>query len=294
MALLNTIEFILRHPLNRGRRGKSLLRFIRWQLGSRLVSGPVSVPFVDSTRLLISRGQAGATGNIYTGLHDLPEMAFVLHLLRPDDLFVDAGANVGAYTLLAAGACGAKVVAFEPAHAAFDSLRANVRLNSIEDLVDARQSAVGDEQGELLFTSDLDAMNHVAVDGEALAVSKASVTTLDHALGNLEPYCIKIDVEGFEAQVIAGAAATIAKRSLNAIIMETGAGARYSTSDGDLHDHLVAHGFSAFGYDAFTRVLRPLRTRNLFGNTIYIRDYTSAAERVKTARTFSLADGRTI
>jgi FkbM family methyltransferase len=294
MALLNTIQFILRHPLNRGRRANSLLRFIRWQLGSRLVSGPVAVPFVDSTRLLLSRGQAGATGNIYTGLHDLPEMAFILHLLRPDDLFVDVGANVGAYTLLAAGACGARAVAFEPASVAFDTLRASLRLNGIDDRVDARQSAVGDKEGELLFTSGLDAMNHVAVAGEEGAVTNVRVTTLDHALAGLEPYCIKIDVEGFEARVISGAARTISRHSLQAIVMETGAGGRYATSDRDLHDHLVANGFGAFIYDPFTRILRSLPERNHYGNTIYLRDYTSAAARVKTARTFLLADGRTI
>jgi FkbM family methyltransferase len=41
-------------------------------------------------------------------------MAFVLHLLRPDHKFVDVGANVGSYTVLAAGAVGAEVICIEP------------------------------------------------------------------------------------------------------------------------------------------------------------------------------------
>jgi hypothetical protein len=47
-------------------------------------------------------GMTGATGNLYVGLHEFEEMAFLLHFLRPGDLFADVGANVGSYTILAA------------------------------------------------------------------------------------------------------------------------------------------------------------------------------------------------
>jgi hypothetical protein len=100
MGLLNTLRFIVEHPLNSGKRLASLRRFAAWQIGSRLVPGPVVVEFVGGTRLLVAPGQTGATGNLYAGLHELPEMAFVLHLLRPGDLFVDIGANIGSYTPL--------------------------------------------------------------------------------------------------------------------------------------------------------------------------------------------------
>ena len=106
-SVRNTVSYILRHPLNRGRPARALSRFIGWQVQSRLTS-PIAVPFVDGTRLLVSRGMTGATGNIYCGLTDFEEMAFVMHALRPDDLFLDVGANVGSYTVIAAGAAGAK------------------------------------------------------------------------------------------------------------------------------------------------------------------------------------------
>jgi hypothetical protein len=49
----------------------------------------------------------GAAHFIYPGVCEFEEMAFVLHYARPTDLFVDVGANIGAYTVLAAGASGA-------------------------------------------------------------------------------------------------------------------------------------------------------------------------------------------
>lgn len=41
-------------------------------------------------------------------------MALVLHLLRPTDLFIDVGANIGSYTILAGAAVGAKYLSYEP------------------------------------------------------------------------------------------------------------------------------------------------------------------------------------
>lgn len=294
MALFNTLGFITRHPLNRGRRLKALKRFVEWQIGSRLVPGAVAVPFVGATRLLLKRGQSGGTGNWYTGLHDLPEMAFVLHVMRPGDLFVDVGANIGSYTVIAGGAAGCKCISFEPAQSAFETLAANVSLNGLSERVIARRAAVGAEEGNVSFTSSLDAMNHVASPGENAVTQTVPMTTLDRALEGTRPYCIKIDVEGFEAKVLEGAARTITDPSLNILIMETGAGSRYSTDDGDLHSLVIEHGFTGCSYDPFARVLEPLRSRNTYGNTLYVRDLDEVAQRVKSAPRFELANGASI
>jgi FkbM family methyltransferase len=58
-------------------------------------------------------------------------MSFLVHYLRQDDVFVDVGANIGAYTVLAAAAAGARTYAFEPSPAAVHSLRDNLALDHI-------------------------------------------------------------------------------------------------------------------------------------------------------------------
>ena len=105
-SFLRALRFILGHPLNRGRRGAAMVRYLRWQVGARLLPGAALVPFVNETKLLATPGMTGVTGNIYCGLAEFDDMAFVLHMLRADDLFVDVGANVGAYALLAGGCPG--------------------------------------------------------------------------------------------------------------------------------------------------------------------------------------------
>src|SRR3954470_19452558 len=114
MKLLQVARRIFSHPLNRGKRTSAFMRLVRWQLAARILpEAQFSLPYVNGSRLLITRGATGATGNFYCGLDEQDEMGFVLHVLRPGDVFVDVGANVGSYTVLAA-LLGARVVAVEP------------------------------------------------------------------------------------------------------------------------------------------------------------------------------------
>ncbi len=293
MALLNTLRFVLTHPLNRGKPIDSLGRLASWQLKSRLVKEPIEVRFVDQTRLLVSRGQTGATGNVYAGLHELSEMGFVLHFLRPGDLFVDVGSNVGSYAVLAAAA-GASVIAFEPGIEAYDRLRANITANNFQGRVVTRNEAVGASEGDVMFTQGADTVNHVAVASESLSTTRVSMTTLDAALDERDPVVIKIDVEGFESSVITGASTTLSTPSLRSVIMETnGSGARYSIGDAVLHDAMVSAGFLPCTYDPLTRTLQKATASSRTGNTIFVRDFDEAVKRVTTARKFDIA-GRTL
>ena len=85
----------------------------------------------------------GVTGNIYAGLHEFADMAFVLHFLRAGDLFADVGANVGSYTILASGVVGCRTVAFEPDPVTAAALERNINLNKIAERVELRISRGG-------------------------------------------------------------------------------------------------------------------------------------------------------
>jgi cyclopropane fatty-acyl-phospholipid synthase-like methyltransferase len=56
---------------------------------------------------------------------------FVLHLLRPADHFLDVGANVGSYTVMAAGSVGAFVTCVEPIPSTFAHFERNIALNGL-------------------------------------------------------------------------------------------------------------------------------------------------------------------
>lgn len=296
MSLFRSLKFVLDHPLNRSRKAAALLRYARWQLGSRMIPGAVVVQFVDNLSLIVKPGMSGATGNIFCGLHEYEDMALVMHSLRPGDLFVDIGANIGSYSILAAAA-GSNVIAFEPIPATFEALRRNIRFNDLGDRIGARNMGLGSTTSTLEFTAGLDTVNHVVSESDEEQESICvAVDTLDRCLGERQPSVIKIDVEGFETSVLEGAEQALESDGLLALIVElNGSGARYGFDEEVLHEGLLSRGFDTFNYDPAARELMS-RTgqRNAGGNTIYARDCERLTERLKAAPRYQLGTGVSI
>ena len=281
MTLRSTLAFIWNHPLNRRSRVAAIGRFAKWQMFSRLLNGPLALPFVNGTCLWARPGMAGATGNYYCGLHEFRDMAFVLHVLRPGDLFVDVGANIGSYTILAAGAAGANAVALEPIRSSFESLERNVGKNGLSSRVDLQCLGVSDREGVLRFTSSFDSTNHVASDSETSDTVDVPVRTLDAILHGRSPAVIKIDVEGHESQVLAGASAALQDPALLALVVET--------ANPAVRETMARYGLSRYGYEPFTRRLTDPEADT--ANTIFVRDRARVAERLATAPRFTLING---
>ena len=297
MSLVRNLKFITQHPLTQNARLSALSRWLRWQIGSRLVPGPVIVPFVNEARLIVSPGMTGATGNLYCGLHEFEDMALMLHALRPDDLFVDIGANIGSYTVLGAGAVSAHCISIEPIPDTYAQLIKNIAINGLGDKVQALNIGLGRAEGLLRFTGGLDTVNHViGVDEEVADTIDVQVRTLDAVLDGIQPTLIKIDVEGFETEVMAGAERTLASPNLLAVIMElNGSGDRYGFDENALHQKMISAGFETYCYHPFERKLESLHGAcSTGGNTLYVRDAVQLAERVQTAPQFRLGIGTEI
>lgn len=285
-AIVRTGRFIATHPLTRDRKLAAFARFARWQIESRLRS-EVVVPWIAGTRLAVRRGMHGATGNVYCGLHDFAEMAFILHLLRAGDLFADIGANVGSYTVLAAGVRGARVVAVEPGAAAGVALAKNIALNGLGDRVSVHCVALGASVGRLAFSTGQDTTNHVLSESDE-GDQQVRQITADALFANETPLAIKLDVEGYEAAVLAGARATLADPGLKALIVElNGSGSRYGFDDQETHRSLLQYGFVPHNYEPRFRVLAA--QEGISGqNTIYIRDTDWVQDRLTTSPSFKV------
>jgi FkbM family methyltransferase len=286
MSHLDTIKFIINHPLNRGHKLRSIIRFAKWQIGSRLVPGSIVYDWVNGSKFLVKTGETGLTGNIYTGLHEFPDMAFLLHFLRGEDLFLDVGANIGSYTILACSAIGAKGIAFEPVQSTYNRLIENMRLNHLDGKVKSINKGVGAQQGSIAFTSDSDTTNHALASGEQCANAvTVEVTSLDAALQSETPALIKIDVEGFETPVLEGAHETLQKQTLHSVIMElNGSGSRYGFDELRILELMANYGFETYSYNPFERTLISLEGKNLnSGNTLFIRDKSFVGARLKSS-----------
>ncbi len=275
--LQRTLRFITQHPLTSDRPAAALARFVGWQVKSRLRTQCV-VEWIDGAKLVVRRGMTGATGNIYCGLHEFTDMAFLIHMLREDDLFVDVGANIGSYTVLGSKVCRAKVLAIEPDPGSIKSLMLNLHENRIEESVRVEATAVGSEAGFVQFTTGLDTMNQVAVTPcSEVRTRQVPITTLDTLLHEQDPTMMKLDIEGGEAEALRGAKATLANPSLLAVETES--------NDTSVKETLKSSGFTRVFYSPFDRQIHVTSQGVVTqgNNHLYVRDPARCQARVAEA-----------
>ena len=293
MTLLGILKFVWNHPLNTNSRKAAIGRFIKWQINSRLNRFPILYPITSNAKIFAWKGLTGATGNLYCGLMEYEDMGFLLHYLKSSDLFIDIGANVGAYTVLASGEINAKSISIEPIPSTYRNLIDNIAINHLDDKVTALNIGLGKEEASMKFTKSLDTVNHVAVEGEK-DIIEVQVNTLDGICPSM-PNFLKIDVEGFETEVLLGAAKVLASEELNAIIIElNGSGKRYGFDEDKIHESLVQYGFNPHRYDPLSKRLTVLNTYSKSHNTIYIKNSDEARKRISDSDLIQLGNGSSI
>lgn len=153
---------------------------------------------------------------------------------QPHEVLVDVGANVGMYTIWSAATRGVRVFAFEPESQNFALLNQNIFLNKLGDKVSAYCLAMSDVTGlSKLHLSQFSAGGSCHSLGEQVdfkhepakpVYSQGCVSaTLDDLVASgavTEPDHIKIDVDGFEPKVIAGARKIIGGSRLKSLLIE--------------------------------------------------------------------------
>lgn len=139
------------------------------------------------------------------------ELSIIENQLRGKDVFVDIGANIGLYSLLASTVMSddAKILAFEPSPTTSALLRSNIDLNEAADRVEVIMAAVGPETSTLTLARNT---RHNAGTASLVASTKndpnpisVKVTPLTQEIverGLTKIDVIKIDVEGFEDQAL--------------------------------------------------------------------------------------------
>lgn len=154
---------------------------------------------------------------------------------EPGAILVDCGANVGMYTIWAAVTRGARVYAFEPESQNYAILNRNILLNDLSERVAAYCLGLSDTSGlSTLHLTQLQAGGSCHALGEALDFEGKPLTalyrqgamaaTLDELVASGAvpiPDHIKIDVDGIEHKVIAGARETLAQPDVESLLIET-------------------------------------------------------------------------
>ena len=149
-----------------------------------------------------------------TGTYEKGTLYFIASCLNRGDCFIDIGANIGLMSIFASQCVGnsGKILAFEAHPETHELLLENIALNHIEN-IDTFNFALGNETGKAMIYDNWNVNRggaSLVIHAENSTGFEVDVKTLDEVIQNdFQPKMIKIDVEGFEFQVLKGATNTI-------------------------------------------------------------------------------------
>lgn len=259
---LNTLRFIWSHPGNEGRRLRSIGRLVQWQLHKRLRGTPQDITLVPGMTLRCYPNSHAAGAVMYTGLYDYDDMSFLLRYLRTTDAFLDIGANIGVYTLLAASRIQeGSIFSIEALPENHRRLEENIRLNELEH-VTTHALAVSSEPGEVVI--DLaDGDSEASIAGSQTDGLRVPADTLDNLFAERELANLtlgKMDIEGAEMWALQGGTQLLERHQPPVWIMEvsdmTLAPTGYTSAD--LMALLSTYAYAPYRYDAQANALAPM------------------------------------
>lgn len=250
-ALVRTLDGVARSPAGWAvaRTASRLLRCSPYRMrGRALLAEGLEAAVVGraARRDLVARIRGGAKFRVppvpegaslyFYGCLPGPDEQKITHFLerylRPGDTFVDIGANVGFYSMLAAAACGTRgrVIAFEPQQDLAANLERCAALNGWSGCFTVRNAALSDlDQDDARLFLPVDGRTrgsasfvaYAAVDGNRSVAATVRKGDSEFAALKIDKAAaIKIDVEGFEAKVLNGLRSSLAKSPPPIVIVE--------------------------------------------------------------------------
>lgn len=214
-AVVRTVAAICRHlPELRGRGALA-----QW-LGARLQpSGTSVITMRAGHRMVVPWSSRQAWIPAFTGHYDDALIALLADRMSPGATVVDVGASVGFWTVplaVRAREVGARVVAVEPLPHNVALIQRSLCLNGVDEHTVLVPVAVGSRRARLAICSEPGGVGNAAIDDPTDALGRPEIGTVevypldDLLAGTAGPVvAIKLDVEGYELEVLRGAERTI-------------------------------------------------------------------------------------
>jgi FkbM family methyltransferase len=215
---------------------------------------------------------------IYCRGFEYTERLVTSRLLRPGDTYVDIGANIGLFTLLAADRVGAagRVFSFEPVARTYTRLVENIALNGFRQVF-PQPMAISDSRGELTITTaggGFDAWSSLGRPymGQEEARERIQAISWDEfaaehdLMGKVT--LMKMDVEGWESRILGGGRRTFSRDDAPTLYVEftEQAAAAAGSSCRELYQSLSSYGYEIFLPDPAAESLQSFPPRDYFPN----------------------------
>ncbi len=186
---------------------------------SGLLRGYAEASFVElthdsmTTRIAITKGERDLRGKTMLARAIMQENQYGVeeHMVKGKTV-IDAGANIGIFSIHAALMGAEKVYAFEPVGKTFDILVENIRINGLGTTIEPINCALGDSNGigTINYRYPGDGGASFVLQREFKESQIVEIRTIDSIFGaNHSIGFVKIDSEGYESRILAGAAETV-------------------------------------------------------------------------------------
>lgn len=259
-----TISYIWSHPNCQSQKLTSIFRFLGWQFYKRLTQKKIIIPLTANIKLNCYPDSRSASHALYCGLYDYNEMNFLLRYIQSRDSFIDIGANIGIYTLLAASKIKhGYIYSFEALPKNYERLLENINLNDLTT-VEAYKLAISNSQGlTWLNFSDGDCTPSITNQGNRKNVA-VPTNNLDNLATNIPFEQImlgKMDIEGAEILALQGAASLLSAKQPPVWILEI-----LNQENTEIINFLTSYGYQLYRYEADANILKEVDLSQSDGN----------------------------
>ncbi|NJO59338.1 MAG: FkbM family methyltransferase [Richelia sp. RM2_1_2] len=281
-----TIQYIWSHPNNKNKKIQSILKFIGWQFYKRLFKQHIDIQLIPEVKIRCYPDSYSASAALYCGLYDYDEMNFLLRYLRDSDSFLDIGANVEIYTLLAASKIKSGLIySFEALPKNVVRLRENLELNRLQQ-VTPLSLAISDSTGSItLNLAEGDSMPFITPEATTTNLAQNSVSATrsptaiqvptdtldnifkDNSIANLT--LAKMDIEGAEILAFKGATSLLEQKRPHVWILEIlDSVNHFGYQKHDILNLLQNYGYSLYSYKADNNQLKSITVEQKQGNNV--------------------------
>jgi FkbM family methyltransferase len=279
-----TLKYIWSHPNCQQQQLQSICKFMGWQFYKRLTHRYLDIQLVSKVKMRCHPDSYSAAAALYCGLYDYDEMNFLLRYLQEEDSFLDIGANVGIYTLLAAYKIqSGSIYSFEALPKNYSRLAENLNLNNFQQ-VKSFAIAVSDSTGSIaLNLAEGDSMPFITTTTTDNSII-VPTNTLDNCLQDQEVNNLtlaKIDIEGAEILAFKGATSLLKQQRPYVWILEINDTVNhFGHQKKDVVNFLQDYGYGLYSYNAKTNEVYTVNLEEKTGkNVLAIAD--SAIEFVR-------------
>jgi FkbM family methyltransferase len=249
---MESLKNLFKNQYNKAHPFFAIRRFIFWKIIRLLRLNDIQYSIWGDRKINLNSNSFHSMWLMYNYIVDWEEFNLIQDFIKNDDQVFDIGTNIGYYTIwISKFITSGKIHCFEPDKANFQKLKKNVELNQLQHITKLNNIAVNDVNGTLSFTSGLDGQNHINL--------KKSNNNINVVAMRLDSYVkendlakisyLKIDVEGFEFNVLKGAENLLKEKKIEIIQLEINN--TLQNSNHNVHDILkllTDHDYMLCGY----------------------------------------------